>query len=90
MHERDKIVHFMVALIDVVLIYELVSKIAIRFVSVQSYQTCQISGIFWISGIATVKHWIFLSFVDFLLLFLEKSKVIFRFSGIKQVHRWYV
>ena len=42
------------------------------------------SRIFQISGIENLQHFIFFNFVDTLLMFLEKSEVIFPLTGIKQ------
>ena len=46
------------------------------------------SGILRIFGIANLQQWMFFSFLDVLLMFVEKSEVIFFFSGMKQVQLW--
>ena len=50
------------------------------------------SWIFQICRIANLQHWIFFSFIDDLLRkkALEKSELIFPFSGIKQAQWWHV
>ena len=48
------------------------------------------SGIFRISRIANLQHWLFFNFVDVFLMFLEKSEGIFPFSGIKEAQWWHV
>ena len=40
-------------------------------------QTCHFSGIFRVFGIANLQHWIFFSFLDVVLMFLEKSHISF-------------
>lgn len=37
-----------------------------------------------------MQNWIFFSFLDILLLFVDKSKVVFPFYRIKQVQWWYI
>ena len=38
------------------------------------YQRCHFSGIFWISGTANLQNWIFLNFLDVLMIILEKNE----------------
>ena len=53
-------------------------------------QTCYFTGMFRISKIPDLKHWILFNFLVALLMFLEKNEVIFSFSRIKPAQRWHV
>ena len=58
-------------------------------IGMQDCQRYRISGIFWIPGIANLKHWMFFSVVDVVLKFLDKIEVI-PFSVTKQAQWWHV
>ena len=75
MHERVKIVHSVGAFIVIVL-----------YLFKNLFQKL----LYVLLQYRVIRRWIFLSFVDVLLLFLEESEVIFRFSGIIQTYWWQV
>ena len=56
----------------------------------KGYQTFHFSRIFQISRIVNLQHLLFFSFINTLLMFLEKSEVIFPFAVIKQAQLWHV